>query len=89
MNEDELMRLENSEEEGEVTANDPLRYRDMTPSEIDAMGKDDLGLVEAYQNEQKLELLQQVQAEEQAKAENPQGFLPNNPVQFVSEKSSK
>ena len=85
MSEDELMRLENSEGEGETTVNDPLRFRDKTPSEIDAMGEDDLGLLEQYQNQEKIELLQQQQAAEEAKAENTQGFLPNNPVQFASE----
>jgi|GEM_PF-5067524 len=83
MNEEELMKLDS--EEGGATANDPYKYRDKTSSEINTMLDDDLGLLENYQNQQKIELLQQQQAEQEAKDENTQGFLPNNPVQFVSE----
>ena len=47
MNEEELMRLDNVEEQGETTVNDPERFTKYTTSEVNKHSEDKQALLEA------------------------------------------
>ena len=52
MNEEELMRLDESEEQGETTVNDPERFTKYTSSELNKHSEDKQALLEAAQQDQ-------------------------------------
>ncbi len=85
MNEEELMRLDESEEQGETTVNDPERFNDKTSSELNKHSEDRQALIEAAQQDEAAAGMLAEQEAQAAAGTNPQGFLPDGPVNFVGE----
>ena len=85
MNEEELMRLDESEEQGETTVNDPERFTKYTSSELNKHSEDKQALLEAAQQDKEAAAMIAQQEAQAAEGSNPQGFLPDGPVNFVGE----
>ena len=85
MNEDELMRLDNVEEQGETTVNDPERFTKYTSSELNKHSEDKQALLEAAQQDQEAAAVVAQQEAQAAEGSNPQGFLPDGPGNFIGE----
>ena len=85
MNEDELMRLDNVEEQGETTVNDPERWNDRTDSELNKHSEDEAYFLEQAQERDAAAAIIAKQEEEAKAGENPQGFLPDGPGNFIAE----
>ena len=85
MNEEELMRLDESEEQGETTVNDPERFNDKTSSELNKHSEDRQALIEAAQIDEDAAAIIAQQEAQAAEGSNPQGFIPDGPVNFVGE----
>ena len=85
MNEEELMRLDNVEEQGETTVNDPERFTKYTTSEVNKHSEDKQALLEAAQQDEEAAAAIAQQEAQAAEGTNPQGFLPDGPVNFLGE----
>ena len=85
MNEDELMQLGESEDQGETTVNDPERFNDNTSSELNKHSEDRQALLEAAQQDQEAAAMIAQQEAQAAEGSNPQGLLPDGPGNFIAE----
>ena len=70
MNEEELMRLDESEEQGETTVNDPERWNDKTSSELNKHSEDEAYFLEQAQNRDDAAAIIAKQEEEGSEAQN-------------------